>query len=525
MLLKSRIAWQVASRIGDKLLKVDFAVIGGGSGGLAAAKAAAALGAKTVVFDYVKPSPHGSKWGLGGTCVNVGCVPKKIFHYAALIGESLHDAHALGWANRSPATELETPKYTHSWEILVKRVQDLVKKLNFSYRAGLRKSGVTYINAWATLVPTQSGDFWVKYQDSEGLPITIEAKNILVAVGGRPVIPKEIPGSELAITSDDIFSLSKPPGKTLVVGGGYIALECAGFLNGLGNPTTVAVRSRPLRAFDRQCVDKVVENMKQLGVEFLSASVSKMASQEGRITVTFDSGEVEQFDTVIYATGRRPDTTALGLPSELLGPNGKIRVHENAKVAGNVYAVGDAALGRPELTPVAVRDGELLAARLFGGSSKNLDRPDMIPTTVFTPVEYGCVGLSEEAAIERYGAHEIDSYLFEWQTLELAAVHRPKLEKLRENEGDAEQGGMNFCKAVVELKTDRVLGLHFVGPNAGEVIQGFATAMRLGMKKKDLDETIGIHPTDAEAIVGLTITKSSGCDFVAAGGCGGGKCG
>jgi len=197
----------------------------------------------------------------------------------------------------------------------------------------------------------------------------------------------------------------------------------------------------------------------------------------------------------------------------------KIRGYEN------IYAVGDVAEGKPELTPVAVRDGELLAQRLFGGSMDTISRSDLIPTTIFTPVEYGCVGLSEEAAVEKFGAEKIENYLYEWQTLELSSVHRPKLERLRTDDGDYEQGSRNFCKLVVLKESDEVIGFHFVGPNAGEVTQGFALAMRLGAKKRDFDSTLGIHPTDAEACVSLTVTKSSGQNFVAAGGCGGGKCG
>ena len=506
----------------------DFAVIGGGSGGMAAAKEAAALGAKTVVFDYVRPSAQGTKWGVGGTCVNVGCVPKKLFHYASLLGESLHDARTLGWKidQASEWDEFAPKHYEFVWERLVSKVRDLVKKLNFTYKNSLRSAGVTYINSEAALSDKEGG---VYFSDPiSGERIFLRANKILIATGGRPVLP-EIPGAkEFGITSDDIFTLPKPPGKTLIVGGGYIATECAGFLRGLGYPVTVAVRSGMsgiLKQFDRQSVEKIVANMTELGVEWIyGKQPTKLSKKDGKIIVEWNAEETI-FDTVLFATGRTPQTSDLNLPSSSLTSNGKILVENfnNMRVKGmsNVFAVGDVVHGRPELTPVAVKDGELLARRLFASSTSSLKDPHLIPTTIFTPTEYGSVGLSEEAAAAEH--KNIEIFLYEWQTLELAAVHRPKLVKL--NEADFEQNAHNFCKVIVRKDDDRVIGFHFVGPNAGEVTQGIAVAMRLGLTKQQLDETVGIHPTDAEAVVNLNITKSSGYNFVAAGGCGGGKCG
>ena len=516
-------------RLMSSSFQYDFAVIGGGSGGMAAAKEAAALGARVVLFDYVSPSPLGSKWGVGGTCVNVGCIPKKLFHYAALSGEAVQDAGTLGWAVPHGAELGEHVKVEHNWPQLVQKVTSYIRKLNFSYKNGLRSSKVEYINAWASLAPGNAHE--VQYAMSDSDRRSVSAKYVLVATGGRPTYPEDLPNvKELCVTSDDLFTLKKNPGKTLVLGGGYIAMECAGFLTGLGLEVTVAVRSRPLRAFDDQVAEKIVNVMTELGTNFrvgvVPTALDRVA-ESGKIKVVFSDGSVEEFDTVLLATGRTPQTAGLNLPAESVAASGKVKVDREMTMAEDVFAIGDIVEGRPELTPVAIKDGELLARRLFGSGRKQyLEKPEYVPTTVFTPIEYGCVGYSEGEAVRQFGAENVESYLFEWQTLEKSAVHRPKAEKVRENEGDLEQSGHNFCKLVVRKDNEEELvGFHYVGPHAGEVTQGFAVAMRLGAKKHDLDMTVGIHPTDAEAIVGMTVTKSSGEDYVAAGGCGGGKCG
>jgi len=501
----------------------DFAVIGGGSGGLAAAKEASRAGAKVVLFDYVTKSPHGTQWGFGGTCVNVGCIPKKLFHYSALLGESIHDLKHLGWsgsfAHNEPA---------HNWSELVDTVTNYIRKLNFSYRTGARSAGVEYINARAKFAGQE--ETVLEYVDTKsGETREVRAKHVLVAVGGRPTIPDSIKGIEHAITSDDIFYSSKPPGKTLVIGGGYIAMECAGFLTGMGYPTTVAVRSRPLRTFDNQVADKIQSVMHEMGTNFLIGTIPKELTKNGdQITVVFDNGTTDVFDTVLVATGRTPETRSLDLPSHVSTDLKTQKLHANSSTnlvngTKSIYAVGDCLYGSPELTPVAVKDGELLARRLFANDPKALFDKSFIPTTVFTPTEYGTVGLSEEAAIEKFGAEKIECYLYEWPSLERAAVHREKPLSRRADEGDVEQGNNCFTKLV--CVDEKVVGFHFVGPNAGEVTQGFALAVKLGATKSDYDALVGIHPTDAEALCGLTITKRSGLDYVAAGGCGGGKCG
>jgi thioredoxin reductase (NADPH) len=263
----------------------DFIVIGGGSGGMAAAKEAAKAGAKVALFDYVKPSTQGTKWGLGGTCVNVGCVPKKLMHHASLMSPILHqDAATFGW---KVPDQIE-----HDWSKLVETVQNHVKSLNFGYRTGLRSANVTYINALAKFNGPREISYSLKGEEK-----TITGKYILIAVGGRPHIPRDVPGAlEFAITSDDIFSLQRNPGKCLVVGASYIALECAGFLTELGYPTTVAVRSILLRGFDRQCSEKIGQVMEAFGTKFYRGSLptSLVKQDDGRILVTFSGGREQE---------------------------------------------------------------------------------------------------------------------------------------------------------------------------------------------------------------------------------------
>ncbi|CAM9675836.1 unnamed protein product, partial [Discosporangium mesarthrocarpum] len=413
----------------------DLAVIGGGSGGLAMSKKAAALGAKVILFDFVKPSSQGTKWGLGGTCVNVGCVPKKLMHYAGVLGASFQDTEAYGW--------MLGGKPDHDWVAMVQTVQNHVKMLNFRYRVGLKSAQVTYVNALAKLTAPHE----ISYE-KRGTKSVISAHRIVIAVGGRPAVPTEIPGArEHAITSDDIFSLSSPPGRTLVVGGSYIALECAGFLRELGLDVTVAVRSIFLRGFDQHMAEKIGSVMEDMGMRFLRPMVPAniVKTEGGKLEVTLvpskasEGGEpiTEVFDTVLFATGRTADTKGLGLEAmgvEVL-PNGKIPVKDEVSNVNHIYAIGDcssvdvlfqdAHWANPELTPVAIKAGELLSQRLYGGSVETMDYT-LVPTAVFTPMEYGCCGLSEEDAIKLHGEDNVETYLTEFGSLEHQAAHRLK---------------------------------------------------------------------------------------------------
>ena len=505
----------------------DFAVIGGGSGGMASAKEAARLGARVILFDYVKPSTQGTKWGIGGTCVNVGCVPKKIMHYAGLCGASRHDAEKLGWVNACEST--------HDWVTLRNTVRNFVRSLNFGYRGGLRSANVKYVNALASFKDKHT----IQYGKPGAEAQTCTAAHILIAVGGRPFVPSDVPGAiENSITSDDIFYMDKAPGRTLCVGAGYISLETAGFLQELGYDVSVAIRSIALRSFDRDCADKICEVMQAQGVKLLHGvtPTSITRREDGRLDVEMKGadGKVsvnEVFDTVLYATGRRADTKGLCLSNAGVSTDrsGKVSTPNGGETTEvlNIHAVGDVLQNRPELTPVAIKAGELLARRLFGGATQKMDY-ELIPTTVFTPSEYGCVGLTEEGAAERYGADSVESYLWNWSTLEHAAVHRLKHASIRENEIDYMPTNCMAKLVCLKSENERVVGFHFVGPNAGEVTQGFALAVKCGATKEMFDNLIGIHPTDAEAFCSMSVSRSdvsSVADWTASGGCGGGKCG
>jgi thioredoxin reductase (NADPH) len=467
----------------------DLVVIGGGSGGLAASKEAAALGARVAVrhslrakcrarmlfdplptssldcaqvFDFVKPSWQGSSWGLGGTCVNVGCIPKKLMHNATLLGEALEDARAYGWGVP------EKSKMPFDWLRLVAGVQDHIASLNFGYRVALKDAKVEYLNALGEFKDAHT----IVTTDKKGKTKEITARRIIVAVGGRPQ-RLAIPGGDLAISSDDIFSLKTPPGRTLIVGASYIALECGGFLAGLGFDTTILVRSILLRGFDQSIAEKIGENMRSHGIRFVQPAEPKKIEklESGRLSVTWADSATgvetsEVFDTVLVAVGRVADTAKLNLAAVgvVAGKSGKIPTRDEQTNVPHVYAIGDVVEGKPELTPVrfssalwnpeshslnpspiffnqvAIAAGRLLARRIYGGSFQGMDY-ERIATTVFTPLEYGCVGLSEEAALEAFGPTNIEVYHssftpLEWTVVESRAIqgqcvpsraHRPRV--------------------------------------------------------------------------------------------------
>jgi len=483
----------------------DLIVIGGGSGGLACSKEAKRLGAKVAVLDFVKPSPLGTTWGLGGTCVNVGCIPKKLMHNAALLGEHTHSAKEFGWEIN------EEPK--HNWETLRDNVQDHIRSLNFGYRVQLREQGVTYINKLGSFVNENT----LECVDKKGNKENITAARFVIAVGGRPS-PLNIPGGEYAISSDDLFSLKEAPGKTCVIGAGYVALECAGFITGLKQGgATVLVRSVPLRGFDRDLVDKVVDYMILHGTNVIQGvtptSIEKVPSTNGgkdQLRVHYSNGGSDVFDTVLCATGRYADTAKLNLDAvgvKVNPSNGKIIAQNEQTSKPHIYAIGDNVDKTPELTPVAIMAGRLLANRLFG-ASKNTSFEYMnyrnVPTTVFTPLEFGTVGYTEDQAIDEFGADAVDAYISSFTPLESTLLHL--------------EGNPCFAKVVVNVhKNNQVLGIHIAAPNAGEIIQGFAVALKKGITYEELTSVVGIHPTVAEELVSMTVAKSSGTNAEKAG--------
>uniref|UniRef100_A0A669E123 Thioredoxin reductase 2 n=1 Tax=Oreochromis niloticus TaxID=8128 RepID=A0A669E123_ORENI len=443
----------------------DLLVIGGGSGGLACSKEAAQLGQKVAVLDYVEPSAKGTKWGLGGTCVNVGCIPKKLMHQAALLGTAVKDAKKYGW--QIPDT------ISHDWPTMAEAIQNHVKSLNWGHR--------------------------VQLQDNKGHSESL-LTNIVIATGGRPKYPTNIPGAaEHGITTHTNTHLIQ---------------YCAGFLKGIGLDTTVMVRSIALRGFDQQMASLVTDYMEAHGTRFAWKSVPNRVDKlsSGALQVTWTDTQTgsehkDTFDSVLWAVGRAPETKALGLDKlgvQLNKETGKIVVGPDESTSvPNIYAFGDIGEGRPELTPTAIKAGKLLAHRLAGQSTELMNY-DNVPTTVFTPLEYSCVGLSEEEAEKRHGKDGIEIYHAFYKPLEFTVAER-----------DASQC---YIKVVCEQGGNgKILGLHFTGPNAGEVAQGFAMGFQCGATYSHLIQTVGIHPTCAEEVVKVHITKRSGLDATVTG--------
>mmetsp|Transcript_78796 Transcript_78796/g.213344 ORF Transcript_78796/g.213344 Transcript_78796/m.213344 type:complete len:483 (+) Transcript_78796:68-1516(+) len=466
----------------------DLFVIGGGSGGMAASKKAADLGAKVAVADFVKPSPAGTTWGLGGTCVNVGCIPKKLMHHAALFRESMSDAHGLGWDTRA----------SHSWEDMVTKVNTYIKSLNWGSKTELRSKNVTYFNSFATFEDPHT----LSLDNGKGKVQKVTAKYILIACGGRPNLGGYPGVEECCISSDDIFWQKKAPGKTLVVGASYIALECAGFLAAFGFDTTVMVRSILLRGFDKQCADMIGEFMEKHGVKFARGMVPDKFEKtaDGR-TKVFVNGEVfGEYDTVLMAIGRTGCAGWLNLKAaglEFDEKDGKVVCTNEQTKVPHIYAIGDVIKGLPELTPVAIQAGRLLVSRLFGGSTKTMDYTD-ICTTVFTPLEYGTLGYNEEEAREKVKTVKVyhcTAMPLDWNT----------------NHERSEAGDSGYMKFIVDTsQNEKVIGVHILGPNAGEVIQGLGVAMKAGFTKENIDDCVGIHPTFAESYTTMDVVKEEG---------------
>lgn len=507
----------------ERQFDYDVVVIGGGSGGQRFAKEAADLGAKVALCDYVKPSTQGSQWGLGGTCVNVGCIPKKQFHFAAEMAEKISSSFQYGWNVKTPSDRLdkvneeeekikdafppEQRRKYFDWNRLVEGVINTRKGSNFVYKLELRKRKVKYYNALASLTEDPNTVLITYPTRKEGEQTEkITTQYILLAPGGRPYIPSNVPGAlEYAITSDDIFTLSNGPGKTLVVGGAYIALETAGFLTAFGYDTSVMVRSVILRneMFDREVCDHLQESMKKFhDMKFLQPCVPQNLEKldNGQIKVTYQNKQTDEvfsdnFDTVMFATGRAADTKSLGLDN--LGVKytneGKIVVDDAEQTnVSNVFALGDVIHNGPnyELTPVAIQQGKYLAWRLFKRdektgqlSQKKVDY-QYVPSTVFTPIEYGCIGYTEEKAKQEYGEDNLIIYKKTFNILENKIPVK---------------GEKGFIKLVcLKNENERVIGFHYMGPDAAEVTQGYVFALKKGCTKEEFDDVIGIHPSNTE---------------------------
>ena len=440
----------------------DLFVIGAGSGGVRAGRMAAAKGKKVAIAEVSD---------LGGTCVNVGCVPKKLFVYASQFPELFHASQGYGWNIQQ--------SQSFNWETLRDNKTQEIRRLNAIYQNLLSNSGAQIIKGRASLEsPNQVS---VNGQ-------TYSAENILIATGGWPYIP-EFEGSDLAISSNEMFTLEQLPEKAVVVGGGYIAVEFAGILNGLGVKTDLIYRGdRLLKTFDPQCSEKVTEGMIAKGVNVhLNTEVRSISGQENQLTVHLNNGQSLEAGIALYATGRTANTQGLGLENTAIKTqsNGAIIVDDYFKTAEpNIYALGDV-IDRVQLTPVAIQESMLLLEQLYGESKSRMDY-DNIPTAVFSQPELATVGLTEQQARDKYSNIKVYESNF-----------RPMFETLGQGEGRV------YIKLIVDSATDRVVGCHMVGEHAAEIIQGIAIAIKAGATKANFDQTMGIHPTVAEEFVTL----------------------
>ena len=441
---------------------VDLFVIGGGSGGVRAARIAAGYGAKVMVAE---------EYRVGGTCVIRGCVPKKLMVYAGRFADDFRDAAGFGWT---------VPEARFDWATLIRNKDMEIDRLEGIYRSNLAKADVEIVDSRAVV------------EDAHTVRILktgarIRARYILVAVGAHPTLEPVIPGGELGITSNEVFHLKTQPKRILVVGGGYIAVEFAGIFSGLGSEVTLLHRGdKLLRGFDEEVRDALGTAYAQRGINLaLGRTLTRLDKTADGIAATLSDDSVLTVDQVLVATGRRPNTKGLGLEQVgiTLDEVGAIPVDGYSQtVIPSIYAVGDVT-NRANLTPVAIREGHAFADTVFGGKPVMVDH-DLIPTAVFSTPEIGVVGCSEAAAEARYGEIEVYKSAFRPMKATLSGSHERVL-----------------MKVIVDKATDKVVGVHIVGHDAGEMIQLVGIVVTMGATKADFDRTIAVHPTAAEELV------------------------
>ncbi|MEE8157518.1 MAG: glutathione-disulfide reductase [Gammaproteobacteria bacterium] len=444
--------------------KFDLLVVGGGSGGLAAAQRAAEYGARAAVFENGR---------LGGTCVNVGCVPKKVMWNAADM------VHRMA---KAPDYGFKLPKPGHDWALLKQRRDEYVARLNAIYETNLDRKNVSVIRGDARL------------PDKHGVEVSgtrYEAEHIVIATGGEPIVP-DVPGRQLGMTSDDFFELEECPESVGIVGSGYVSVELAGVLSSLGSRVTVFIRyDRFLRSLDEMLSEEVMAAMTEHGIDVVTGTGPRALRQatDGLVLDTEDNRSFGSYQKILWAVGRRPRTSGLGLrragvEMDKCGfvPTDK---YQNTNVKG-IYAIGDVT-GRKALTPVAIAAGRRLADRLFGGmADSHLDYKN-ICSVIFSHPPIGTIGMTEREARERYG-NGVKVY---------ESVFVPMLHAVSSNKTRA------HMKLVTEGAGERIVGCHVIGDAADEMMQGFAVAIHMGATKRDFDETVAIHPTSAEELVTL----------------------
>ena len=444
----------------------DLIAIGAGSGGLSVANRAASYGARVAVVESGK---------LGGTCVNRGCVPKKVMWYGASMAHWLKDAPGYGF-------DVETRGF--DWAALVEKREAYIQGINDWYNTYLAEPKVDVLTGLASF----NGEKSIEVDGK-----TYTADHIVIAPGGEPIVP-ELPGAELGITSDGFFELTEQPKKVAVIGAGYIAVELAGLMAGLGSDVTQIIRKKHfLRGFDPILFTTLTDEMKREGVNIVSETLIKglEKSDEGIDVLTYEGERLAGFDCVIWAIGRRPLTAQLNLPAAGVFHDdaGYIPTDqwEDTNVKG-IYAIGDVN-GKAQLTPVAIAAGRRLADRLFGGKPDRHVDYQNIPTVVFSHPPIGTVGLTEPEALDEYAGQKVRCYSTSFTPMYNVFGHEPT---------------QTAMKLVCVGDDERVVGCHVIGLGADEMLQGFAVAIRMGATKKDFDDTIAIHPSSAEELVTMT---------------------
>ena len=445
----------------------DYICIGAGSGGIASANRAAMRGAKVALIEGKV---------VGGTCVNVGCVPKKAMWYGAQVAEAIN--------LYAPDYGFDLTVNKFDWKTLVANREAYIDRIHGSYDRVLAKNGITRIEGYAHFVNNQT----VSVNGKE-----YSADHILIATGGKPVFP-DIPGAELGIDSDGFFALEEQPKRVAVIGAGYIAVEIAGVLHALGTETHLAVRKdKPIRQFDEMLSSTLVELMAQEGPTLHTHSTpeSLTKNQDGSLTLCFTNGHSLVVDEVIWAIGRAPLTENLQLENTdvELNERGYIKTDEfENTTASNVYALGDIN-GKIELTPVAVKAGRQLSERLFGGKPEAKMDYELVPTVMFSHPPIGTIGLTEQQALTQYGADKVKVYNSSFAAMYTAVTQHRQLTKM---------------KIVCAGDDEKVVGLHGIGFAMDEILQGFGVAMKMGATKADLDSCVALHPTSAEEYVTMT---------------------
>ena len=445
----------------------DYICIGGGSGGIASANRAAKHGKKAAIIEAKD---------IGGTCVNVGCVPKKAMWYGAQVAEAIH--------RYAPEYGFDLSVNHFSWDSLIASRQAYIERIHASYDRALTANDVTLIRGFA------------KFIDNNTVEVNGEkytADHITIAVGGRPIFP-DIEGAEYGIDSDGFFALKEQPKRAVVVGAGYIGVELAGVLHALGTESHLVVRKHaPLRNFDPIIHETLVDMIHAEGCKLHDhASVEKVEkADDGELSVHLTNGEVLKADCLIWAIGRKPSTDKIDIENTdvELNDNGTVKVDKYQNTtAKNVYAVGDIT-GEAELTPVAVKAGRLLSERLFNGQKDAHMDYSLIPTVVFSHPPIGTIGLTEPEAIEEYGEDNIKVYTSSFASMYTAVTRHRQMTKM---------------KLVCAGKDEKVVGLHGIGHGMDEILQGFAVAIKMGATKADFDACVAIHPTSAEEFVTMT---------------------